>query len=162
MFKYLPDAHPPVAWKDIWVGAFTTAALFTLGKYAIGLYLGRSSVASAYGAAGSFVVLLVWVYYSAQILFFGAELTQVYARRHGSRLGLSTESGAADARGDADEAPSPKEAGRTAGPKSAPPRVEPVPPIPPRPPTSAVGRGLAMSAVLLLLPLVGKKKGWPF
>ncbi len=88
IFKYLPDAHPPVAWKDIWFGAFLTAVLFTLGKFAIGLYLGRSSLASAYGAAGSLVVLLVWVYYSAQILFFGAEVTQVYARRHGSRLGL--------------------------------------------------------------------------
>ena len=87
IFKYLPDAHPPVAWKDIWAGAFVTALLFTLGKYGIGLYLGRSSIGSAYGAAGSLVLLLVWVYYSAQILFFGAELTQVYARRHGSRLG---------------------------------------------------------------------------
>lgn len=82
IFKFLPDTT--VAWRDVWVGAALTALLFTVGKFLIGLYLGKSSIASAYGAAGSLVVLLVWIYYSAQILFFGAELTQVYARRHGS------------------------------------------------------------------------------
>lgn len=82
IFKFLPDTT--VAWRDVWIGAATTAVLFTFGKFLIGLYLGKSSVGSAYGAAGSLVVLLVWIYYSAQILFFGAELTQVYARRHGS------------------------------------------------------------------------------
>jgi membrane protein len=82
IFKFLPDTT--VAWRDVWVGAALTALLFTFGKFLIGLYLGKSSIASAYGAAGSLVVLLVWIYYSAQILFFGAELTQVYARRHGS------------------------------------------------------------------------------
>src|SRR5205814_3478680 len=105
IFKYLPDAHPPVAWKDVWVGAFITAALFTAGKFGIGLYLGHSSVASAYGAAGSLVLLLVWVYYSAQILFFGAELTQVYARRHGSRIGLAASPRAASKGADREEAP---------------------------------------------------------
>jgi len=70
----------------VWVGAAVTALLFVIGKTAIGLYLGHGSVASAFGAAGSFVVLLVWVYYSAQILLFGAELTQVYANRYGSHL----------------------------------------------------------------------------
>ena len=112
MFKYLPNADPPVAWKDIWIGAFITAVLFTLGKFGIGLYLGRSSVGSVYGAAGSLVLLLIWVYYSAQILFFGAELTQVNARRHGSRLGLhATEAEGAGPAADA-AAPSPKDAGR--------------------------------------------------
>jgi membrane protein len=82
IFKFLPDTT--VAWRDVWIGAALTAILFTVGKLLIGLYLGKSSVGSAYGAAGSLVVLLVWIYYSAQILFFGAELTQVYARRHGS------------------------------------------------------------------------------
>jgi membrane protein len=67
----------------VWVGALLTAVLFTLGKVLIGLYLGKSALGSTYGAAGSFVVLIVWIYYSAQILFFGAELTQVYARRYG-------------------------------------------------------------------------------
>jgi membrane protein len=149
IFKYLPDAHPPVAWKDIWVGAAITAALFTLGKYALGFYLGRSSVASAYGAAGSVVLLLVWVYYSAQILFFGAELTQVYARRHGSRLGLAPETGAEPAK-PANVSPSPSEAGRAVRPT----RPTPLPP----PPPSAVGRGLAISAILLLVAWFGGRK----
>jgi membrane protein len=83
IYKYLPDTH--IDWNDVWVGAAITSVLFTLGKYLIGLYLGRSSVASVYGAAGSVVVLIVWVYYAAQIFFLGAELTQAYARRHGSR-----------------------------------------------------------------------------
>lgn len=83
IFRVLPDTT--VAWRDVWLGALVTALLFSAGKYLIGLYLGTSGVGSAYGAAGSLVVLIVWVYYSAQILFFGAELTQVYARRYGSR-----------------------------------------------------------------------------
>jgi membrane protein len=84
MFKYLPDAV--IAWRDVWVGAIITALLFTVGKIAIGLYLGNAAVTSAYGAAGSLVVLLLWVYYSAMIFFFGAEFTQVYANRFGSRV----------------------------------------------------------------------------
>jgi membrane protein len=81
VFKILPDVY--VAWRDVWLGAAVTAALFAIGKIAIGLYLGRSSFTSAYGAAGSFLVMLAWVYYSSQILFFGAEFTQVYTARHG-------------------------------------------------------------------------------
>lgn len=84
MFKLLPDVR--MAWKDVWLGAIVTAVLFGLGKGAIGMYLGHSALSSSYGVAGSFVVLLVWVYYSAQILFFGAELTQVYANHYGSRI----------------------------------------------------------------------------
>jgi membrane protein len=90
MFKVLPDAK--MAWKDVFVGAIATAVLFTIGKTLIGLYLGRSSTASTFGAAGSFVVLLVWVYYSAQIVFFGAEFTQVYANEYGS--GITPKEGA--------------------------------------------------------------------
>ncbi len=82
IFKFLPDVH--IAWRDVWVGAFITALLFSIGKLAIGLYLGRSGVGSAYGAAGSLVVLLVWVYYSAQILLFGAVMTQIVATRRKS------------------------------------------------------------------------------
>lgn len=78
IFKYVPDIR--IAWRDVWIGAALTAALFTLGKLAIGLYLGHSAFSSTYGAAGSLVVVLVWVYYSAQILFFGAEFTQVTSR----------------------------------------------------------------------------------
>jgi membrane protein len=83
IFKLLPDTR--VEWEDVWIGAVLTAALFTIGKLAIGVYLGKSGLSSAYGAAGSLVVLVLWIYYSAQILFFGAELTQAYARRFGSR-----------------------------------------------------------------------------
>ncbi len=84
IFKILPDVQ--IGWSDVWLGAAVTAALFTAGKYAIGLYLGYSSMSSSYGVAGSFVVLLVWIYYSAQIVYFGAELTQVYANRQGWRI----------------------------------------------------------------------------
>lgn len=81
MFKYLPDVE--IAWRDVWLGAIITSLLFAIGKYVIGLYLGQSALASAYGVAGSLVVLLVWVYYSAQIMYFGAEFTQVYAKLRG-------------------------------------------------------------------------------
>lgn len=84
IYKFLPDVK--ITWGDVWIGAAITALLFTLGKYLIGLYLRNSSFGSTYGAAGSLVIVLAWVYYSAQILFFGAEFTQVYARRYGSRI----------------------------------------------------------------------------
>jgi membrane protein len=84
MFKYLPDAE--IAWRDVWLGALITSLLFNLGKFAIGLYLGRSSVGTTFGAAGSLALLLIWVYYSAQIFFLGAELTQVYANEYGSKI----------------------------------------------------------------------------
>jgi membrane protein len=79
MFKVLPDA--PVAWGDVWFGAVATSLLFTLGKHLIGLYLGRASIGSAYGAAGSVVVLTMWVYYASMIVLFGAELTYLRSRR---------------------------------------------------------------------------------
>jgi membrane protein len=84
IYKVLPDAQ--ISWKDVWVGAALTSLLFTGGKTLIGLYLGGSSLRSAYGAAGSLVVILLWVYYSTHILFFGAELTQAYARRYGKEI----------------------------------------------------------------------------
>jgi membrane protein len=84
IYRFLPDVK--IAWRDVWIGAAITALLFTIGKFAIGLYLGHSSAASVFGAAGSLVVVLLWIYYSTQILFFGAELTQVYARRYGSNI----------------------------------------------------------------------------
>jgi len=85
IFKFLPDAK--IAWNDVWIGAAVTSLLFTIGEFLVGLYLGKTSVGSPYGAAGSLVVLLVWVYYSAQILFFGAEFTHVFAKRYGARSG---------------------------------------------------------------------------
>ena len=83
IYKVMPQAR--VEWKDVWIGAIFTALLFTLGKSLIGLYVGRSGVASAFGAAGSLVVILVWVYYSAQIFLVGAEFTWCYANAFGSR-----------------------------------------------------------------------------
>jgi membrane protein len=82
IYKVIPEV--PNTWKDVSVGATFTAILFTVGKFAIGLYLGKAGVGSAYGAAGSLIVLLVWVYYSSQVFLFGAEFTYVYARHHGS------------------------------------------------------------------------------
>ncbi|KOP23537.1 ribonuclease BN [Hapalosiphon sp. MRB220] len=84
IFKVLPDAK--IVWKDVLIGAALTSLLFSFGRYALGQYLGNNTFGSTYGAAGSIVVILVWVYYTAQILFFGAEFTQVYARRYGSRI----------------------------------------------------------------------------
>jgi membrane protein len=84
MFKKLPDVR--IQWRDVWVGAAVTAGLFTLGKFLLGIYLGSAGVSSAYGAAGSIVALVIWVYYSAQVLLVGAEFTEVYARRFGSRI----------------------------------------------------------------------------
>jgi membrane protein len=84
IFRILPDVK--IAWSDVWIGAAVTSLLFTIGASLLGLYLGRSSISSVFGAAGSLVVLLVWIYYSAQILLFGAEFTQVYAYRYGSRM----------------------------------------------------------------------------
>jgi len=84
MFKILPDVK--VKWQDVWIGAGFTSLLFSIGKTLIGLYLGNSGVLSTYGAAGSLIVILLWVFYSAQILLFGAEFTQVYAQRYGSHI----------------------------------------------------------------------------
>lgn len=83
IFKILPDVK--IAWRDVWVGGAVTSFLFTVGKFLLGWYLGRSTTVSAYGAAGSIILILLWVYYSAQILFFGAEVTKVYATRFGAK-----------------------------------------------------------------------------
>jgi membrane protein len=87
IYRFIPRVH--VAWHDVWIGAAVTSILFAIGKFAIGLYLGKSSVASSFGAAGSLVVLMVWVYYSAQIFLFGAEFTWVFAHEQGSRRGAA-------------------------------------------------------------------------
>ncbi len=84
IYKLLPDVN--IRWGDVWVGAFATALLFSLGKLGIGVYLGRSSMTSVYGAAGSLVLILGWVYYSSLILFLGAEFTRAYANHYGSRI----------------------------------------------------------------------------
>jgi membrane protein len=84
IFKFVPDTT--IRWRDVRMGAAVTSLLFTVGKVAIGFYLGHSTLTSAYGTAASLVVFLIWIYYSAQILLFGAELTHVYALTYGSRL----------------------------------------------------------------------------
>jgi len=84
LFKYLPDAK--ITWRDVGVGAVVTGVLFTLGKYLIGLYLGQSSTTSTFGAAGSLVAVLIWVYFSSQLVLFGAEFTRVYANQYGSHV----------------------------------------------------------------------------
>ncbi len=102
IFRLLPDLK--IEWRDVWLGAAFTSFLFVLGKFALGLYLAKSAVGSSFGAAGSLVVLLVWVYYSAQIVLFGAEFTQVYARAEGSVAAA----GALQKKRDAEEAARPK------------------------------------------------------
>ncbi len=87
IYKIMPRVQ--IAWKDVWVGAAVTSLLFTIGKFLIGLYIGRGSIASGFGAAASLVVVLIWVYYSAQVFLFGAEFTWVYARKFGSRKDLA-------------------------------------------------------------------------
>ena len=82
IYKFLPDVR--IQWRDVWIGAALTSVLFTLGKFLIGFYLGTSGVTSAFGAAGSLITVLLWVYYSSLIFFFGAEFTQIYASRYGS------------------------------------------------------------------------------
>jgi len=83
LYKWLPSVS--IAWPDVWIGAFTTAVLFTLGRFAIGVYLGGTAIASTYGAAGTLVILLLWLYYSAQVFLLGAEFTCLYAKRRCSR-----------------------------------------------------------------------------
>ena len=100
IYKLIPRV--PVAWRDVWIGAAVTAALFTLGRTLIGLYIGKSGIASGFGAAGSVAIVFVWVYYSAQIFLLGAEFTHVYARRCGSRQRTGeTQAPAPSRRGDA-------------------------------------------------------------
>ncbi|MBY0371358.1 YihY/virulence factor BrkB family protein [bacterium] len=84
IFKFLPEVD--IEWRDVWVGALITALLFTIGRVLIGVYLGSSSLLSAFGASASIVLIMVWAYYSAAIVFFGAEFTEVYSRTHGSRV----------------------------------------------------------------------------
>jgi len=84
IFKFLPDAK--IRWRDVWVGAIVTSLLFSLGKYLIGLYLGNSNIATVYGAAGTVVVILTWVFYSSQILFFGSIFTLIYCRKFGGNI----------------------------------------------------------------------------
>ena len=113
IFRFLPDLK--IEWGDVWLGAAFTSFLFVIGKFALGLYLAKSAVGSSFGAAGSLVVLLIWIYYSAQIVLFGAEFTQVYARAEGS----VAESDAAQKKKDAAEEAARKKTPATAVPAPA-------------------------------------------
>jgi len=92
IYRMVPDA--PITWRDVWLGAVVAAVLFEIGKFLLGFYFGRSALASSYGAAGSLIIILVWVFYTAQILFFGAAFTRVYATRFGSHKATGEEVGA--------------------------------------------------------------------
>ena len=83
IFKFIPDIE--IEWRNVWLGAAITAILFTIGKTLKGIYLGQAEVGSTFGAAGSLAVLMIWIYYSSQILFLGAEFTQVFTKRSGVR-----------------------------------------------------------------------------
>jgi membrane protein len=118
IFKVLPDAR--VQWRDVWAGAIATAVLFTIGKFLLGWYLGRAATTSVYGAAGSLVALLLWVYYSAQILFLGAEFTQVWATEHGR--GIESQHATRD--GERAAAAATATGGRTLPARPEPPRAD--------------------------------------
>jgi membrane protein len=126
IYKILPDVK--MAWRDVWVGAFVTSCLFQLGKYLIGLYVGKASVGSPFGAAGSLAVLLVWVYYSSQIILFGAEFTRVSALRRGAHIEPSARAEATSAA--APPPPSPEAVGKGQPPSpTSPPPAEKTPPL---------------------------------
>lgn len=103
IYKILPDVK--MAWRDVWMGAFVTSVLFQIGKFVIGLYVGKTGVGSPFGAAGSLAVLLVWVYYSSQIILLGAEFTRVSALRRGARIHPSPNAMLAPSTGETASAP---------------------------------------------------------
>lgn len=152
IFRILPDLD--IAWHDVWLGALFTSLLFVAGKFALGLYLGKAAIGSNYGAAGSLVVLLLWIYYSAQIVFFGAEFTQVYARRYGSLRGDDSKARARAAGGRVEDRPKGDDAQRR--PQPAPAYAREVWPSPPKPAGGGKGK-LAAGGVagLMVGALVG-------
>ncbi len=152
IFKYMPDVRMP--WREVWSGAAITALLFTVGKLGLGMYLAKSSTANAFGAAGSLVVVLMWVYYSAQILFFGAEVTQVYAKQRGSKV---VPTGHAVVKDESDQRKEPATQEK-AGAKSKAP--SPLPKYQPAP-AFATKHGMVGSALVLLLALFLPKRHRP-
>jgi membrane protein len=153
MYKFMPDVQIP--WKVVWIGAAFTSLLFAVGKFGLGLYLGKKSGDDAFGAASALVLLLLWVYYSAQILFFGAEVTQAYAKMKGIKVLPKEHAEVADDSAKDDSATK----GATPKPERTAPVGERARPIPSRP---APRPGFVMPALLLLaavfLPNVGKKR----
>jgi membrane protein len=147
LFKFLPDVK--VAWRDVWIGALVTALLFTIGKYALGYYLSNSNLATPFGAAGSLVILFVWIYYAAQILFLGAEITQVYANVYGRGVHPASD---AIALSDAARVEQGTKA-PTSTPSKLPTTVQPV--IQPAPRPSQTVRGSAFNPARLVLGAIG-------
>lgn len=139
IYKLLPRCH--IGWHDVWIGATVTSLLFSIGKFLIGLYLGRSSVASSFGAAGSLVIVLLWIYYSAQIFLLGAEFTRAYSYRHGSRSGKAMPEKV--------DKPTQSTQGDATPPSSDRPHKPDVSPTPPTPPLPAASREPAWARLRL-------------
>ena len=150
IFKYMPDVRMP--WKDVWMGAAITSLLFALGKLGLGMYLAKSTTANAFGAAGSLVVVLLWVYYSAQILFFGAEITQVYAKQRGSKV-VPTKHAKLKAEEEQRKEPA------TKGPKETKPKPAYTPNYHPAPAMARKGGFVIPGLVLLLAVFLPKGRG---
>jgi membrane protein len=148
IFKYMPDVRMP--WKVVWIGAAFTSLLFAIGKFALGMYIGKNSASNAFGAAGSLVVILLWVYYSAQILFFGAEITQAYAKLKG--IEVAPKQHAATNHEESAKDQSPTKGAPVPQPNRAPQPAGGSFPAPGRKP------GFVMPAVVLLLALVLPKR----
>jgi len=146
----MPSTH--INWRDVWVGGFTTAALFEVGKMLISLYIGKSGMSQAFAAAGSLVVLLAWVYYAAQIFLLGAEFTKVYAEEHGSRTASKAMAQTAQtaAVGMHTEVPL-KE---TPAPNANPPELIPAVPLRPSPAKRAADAGLNAAMTRLVTELI--------
>ena len=154
IYKLMPRVH--VRWHDVWIGALVTSALFTIGKFLIGLYIGKSGVASGFGAAGSLIVILLWVYYSAQIFLVGAEFTWVYAKTFGSLRGGAGVAEITDKAAAAGEAPTrsadpPGSDGEAVAPTASAPASARRPAAAPARPRSLVGDvGAGIAFVLAL------------
>jgi membrane protein len=161
IFKLLPDVI--VSWRDVWLGGFLTAVLFEVGKWGLSEYIGRAAPGSAFGTLGAIVVMLIWVYYSAQILFFGAEFTQVYANQYGSHVvpAANAEPLTEDMRRQAGMPHAPDSAShpdRKPAPPARPPRRRPVPPALPvaRPATPKSGAVLLAAAPVAVGVVLGR------
>jgi membrane protein len=142
IFKFMPDVQIP--WRTVWVGAAVTSLLFAIGKFGLGMYLGKNTASNAFGPAKSLVILLLWVYYSAQIMFFGAELTQAYAKLSGAKV-VPKEHASFDEENSKKEIPATK-APPTA---PAPERVRPAPYTPRHKPGFVMPALLVLAAIFL-------------
>ena len=148
IYKMMPRVK--VDWRDVWVGAIVTSLLFTLGKFLIGLYIGKSGVASGFGAAGSLVVIFVWVYWSSQVFLFGAEFTWVYANSHGSRRHIPGAAAQVEQKTEDGAKPIPARSETGTPPLEAPLPAEPAPDPRPRRQLSATDVGVGIGAGLVI------------